>query len=421
MRILFLTSRFPYPPLRGDQVRAYHQLRVLGRQHEVTLVALARATPSSAALARIQALCRRVVVAPLGVRHIVGGLGRGMLGDRRPLQLLGYGAAGRRAVGRLLATEDFDVVHAQLLRTLGMVPANCALPLVVDFVDALSASYRRWRAVAAPWLRPVLAFEARRLARYEDAVAMRGGTIPVVVSEEERRALGRAGARTIVNPNGVDLEALAFVPDGGAPGAVVFVGNLGYAPNAEGIEWFVREAWPAVRRRVPTAALRIVGPRAGRRVIGLGRAPGVSLTGTVPDVHAMLRGAQVAIAPLRIGAGIQNKVLEAMATGTPVVATRRAVGGISVDPGTHCLLADTPTEFADAVANLLGDGTLRRRLAVAGRALVTARYSWERCVSALEAVYLDACGSRVSMARTDVDGAARSAESGSLERAIRIQ
>jgi glycosyltransferase involved in cell wall biosynthesis len=302
-----------------------------------------------------------------------------------------------------------------------MLPAGCALPLVVDLVDALSASYRRWRAVAAPWLWPVLAFEARRLARYEDAVAMRGGTISVVVSEEERRALGRAGARTIVNPNGVDLDALAFAPEGGAPGAVVFVGNLGYAPNADGIAWFVREVWPAVRRRVPTATLRIVGPRAGRRVVALGRAPGVSLTGIVPDVHAMLRGAEVAIAPLRVGAGIQNKVLEAMATGTPVVATRRAVGGIPVEPGTHCLVADTPGEFAAAVASLLGDARLRQRLSVAGRALVTARYAWERCVRALEAVYLDACGARLSMARTDVDGAAAAAEPGSLERATRIQ
>jgi glycosyltransferase involved in cell wall biosynthesis len=253
-------------------------------------------------------------------------------------------------------------------------------------VDALSVSYGRRVAIESPWRRPALAFEVRRLARYEERL-LRSEARCLVVSEADRRLLGSAGGRASVNPNGVDLAAFPFMPDQGTSGRIVFVGNLGYSPNSDAALWFATEVLPGVRTRVPESELVIVGPRAPRRVLNLAARPGVVVAGIVPDVHDALIAARVAIAPLRAGAGIQNKVLEAMAAGVPVVGTSLAVGGIDVVPGTHCLVADDPAGFAEAVASLLTQAELRHRIASAARDLVVARYTWERSVADLETIY----------------------------------
>lgn len=386
MRVLFLTSRFPYPPLRGDQVRAYHQIRILARRHEITLVTVARRLPTSEARRRLESLCHRVVVQPLTAWQAARGLARLLGGDARPIQTLLYLQAGAARVAELLAGQRFDVIHAQLVRTADWVPAAERVPLVVDLVDTLSASYLGQAAVAPRWWRPALALEAERLRRYEAGV-LGSPAGCVVVSEAERRALGPLGHRAIVNPNGVQLEVFPFRPGQGLGRRIVFVGNLGYGPNADAIRWFVRAVFPRVRSRTPDAELHIVGPRASRAIRRLGAMPGVIVRGVVPDVHAALIGARVAVAPLRSGAGIQNKVLEAMAAGTPVVATGRAVRGIAVRAGEHCLVADTALEMAEAVHTVLTRPDRGLRLATAGRALVSEQYAWERSVAALEGVY----------------------------------
>jgi sugar transferase (PEP-CTERM/EpsH1 system associated) len=385
LRILFLTSRFPYPPLRGDQVRAYHQIRVLSRRHDVTLLAASASTPTPEARMRLASLCREVIVEPLTAVGAARGLGRLMLGDPRPVQTLLYAAAGGR-VGAALVAGDFDLVHAQLVRAASWVPRGCAVPLVFDLVDTLSASYRR-RALQVPaWRRWALALEAERLARFESALLRRASRC-LVVSDAEREALGLEGERAGVNPNGIDLETFPFAAMRESSARIVFVGNLGYAPNAEGIAWFAREVLPVLRRRVSAAELLIVGPRASRAVRRLARNPGVQLVGVVPDVHAALANARVAVAPLHSGGGIQNKVLEAMAAGTPVVATSRAIAGIAARAGEHCLVADDARGFAAETERLLRDDGLRSRIATAARALVVDRYTWEHSVAGLEEVY----------------------------------
>jgi sugar transferase (PEP-CTERM/EpsH1 system associated) len=396
VRILFLASRFPYPPLRGDQVRAYHQIRLLARRHQVTLVAVARTPPAPEARAHMQRFCHRLVVEPLTAWQAVRGLGPLLGGDPRPLQVLLYRRTARAAVARLVAAGAADVIHVQLVRPAGLVPAGCHVPVVVDLVDVLSSSYGSQARIGPGWKRPLLRFEARRLLRYERGLVA-AGTPCVVVSERERERLGVAGGFVAVNPNGVDLEAFPFTPGEGRAGHVVFVGNLGYPPNADAIVWFASAVWPLVRAAVPAARLSVVGPRAPARVRALARrAEGIEVTGAVPDVHARLRAAEVAVAPLRAGGGVQNKVLEAMASGTPVVATPTAVAGLTVEPDEHCLVADAAPDFARLVCLLLEQRGIASRLAHAARARVAERYSWDESVRGLERVYHGACANPVA-------------------------
>jgi glycosyltransferase involved in cell wall biosynthesis len=276
-------------------------------------------------------------------------------------------------------------VHAQLLRGLADIDSG-ARPVVVDLIEALSATTARRAAVEGGLAAPLLALEAARLGRAETALVARGGPC-LVVSARERAALGGA-ANVRVVPNGVDAAAFPFRPDGRPAARLVFAGNLGYFPNVDAAEWLARDVLPRVRAAVPAAELRLVGARPARRVRALVDLPGVSLAAAVPDVATELAAASVAVIPLRAGSGLQNKVLEALATGTPVVATPRATDGLDVRGGEHLLVAEDAAGLADATVALLRDAERARALARAGRELVERRYRWEDSAAGVEAAWM---------------------------------
>ena len=389
MKVLFLVTRFPVPAWRGDQLRAYHHLRLLAPRHEITCVALVARQPPAEARAEIQALGVRVEVVRLGLGDAVASLARVLRGDRRPLQVLLYsGRAARARVTRLMAGSD--VVHAQLLRALAHLPGARPPAAVVDLIDALSTNFARRAASERAFLTPAVAWEAARLGRCETEL-VRSGRPCLVVAESERAALGGHGSIRVV-PNGVEGGAFPYVEDGRPPARLVFGGNLGYFPNVDAAGWLARDILSRVRTSVPAAELRLVGARPARAVRQLATMPGVSLAASVPAMAPELAASTVAIIPLRAGSGLQNKVLEAMAVGTPVVATSRAVAALDVRPGEHVLVADDAAGLAEAVVTLLGDPELRRRLARAARALVERRYRWEDSAAGVEAAWHAAVG-----------------------------
>lgn len=382
MRVLFLVTRFPVPPRRGDQVRAYHHLRLLARRHDITCGALVLRPPNAAERAEVEALGVRVEVVTLGVLGAGPALARALLGDRRPLQVLFFARRAARARVAALAA-GVEVVHAQLVRTAGYLPPG--RPAVVDLIDALSVNLARRAERDHGAMRALLSWEAARLARLE-AELVRGGRPCLVVSETERAALGSSPDVRVV-PNGVDGTAFGYREDGRPPARLVFGGNLGYFPNVDAVGWLAHDILPRVRAAVPDAQLRLVGARPARAVRALSGRPGVSLAAEVPAMAPELAAATVAVIPLRAGSGLQNKVLEAMAVGTPVVATTRALAGLSVRSGEHLLVADDPEALAAAVVSLLRDPARGRALARAARALVEQRYRWEDSAAGVEAAW----------------------------------
>jgi glycosyltransferase involved in cell wall biosynthesis len=295
----------------------------------------------------------------------------------------------QRALRRALEGRAFDLVHAQLARMapyLDDVPA----PRFVDLVDALSLSTaRRSRHHRGP-LRWLTALEAERLRRYERGLCTAVEGV-CVASPVDRDAIG-AGERLGVVPNGVDLGRLPYERGGRDPATVVFTGNMGYFPNVNAVRWFVPRVWPLVRRQVPAARLDIVGARptpAVRRLASASEA--VRVLGFVEDVRPHLRAATVSVAPMQAGAGQQFKVLEAMASGTPVVATPLAAAGLEAGDADGLLVANEPEDFARRVAGLLLDPVQADRQAARARRLVEERYTWERSTARLEELHEAAC------------------------------
>jgi sugar transferase (PEP-CTERM/EpsH1 system associated) len=385
LRILFLTGRFPWPLLRGDQLRAYHQLRLLAPRHRLTLVCFRDAPVPPAGLAAVSAFCERVVTVPLGRAAMATGLARGAFSPL-PFQVSLYRHPRmRRALLDVVAGGGFDLVHAQLAR---MAPYVLDLPVrrFVDLVDALSLSTRRRSLQHRGPLRWLTRLEAGRLLRYERRIcaAVDGAS---VVSGVDRDAIGET-ARLGVVPNGVDLGQLPFGRAGRDPATVVLTGNMGYFSNVNAACWFAERVHPLVRRSVPAARFVVVGARPAARVLRLARAdPSVSVLGFVDDLGPHLRAATVAVAPMQAGAGQQFKVLEAMAAGTPVVATPVAAEALDVGGEDALLVAGTPEAFAEAVVGLMRDAGRADRVAAGARRFVERRYTWERSTAHLEALH----------------------------------
>lgn len=387
MRVLFLTTRLPVPPRRGDQVRAFHQLRLLAPRHRITLVLLALRPPARRDLLATQALGVEVAVHPVG-RGLPCALTRG-LRDPRPLQVLLYlRSRVVKALAARYAGEHVDVVHAQLVRTAPYVAALRA-PAVVDLIDALSLTFERRAALGTWGLRPLARLEAHRLRAFERTLVDSVATC-LVVADADRQAL--ASPRVEVVPNGVDAEVFAFREDGRRTAEIVFAGNLGYFPNVDAAERLVCDILPRVRERIPAARLRLVGARPNARVRRLAGRPGVEVVGPVDDMAAELWRASLAVIPIRAGSGLQNKVLEAMAAGTPVVTTPGCATAVSAVPGVHLATATEAADLASAAVSLLEQPRVGRELARAARALIEREWSWDRAAAGLERVWARAAG-----------------------------
>jgi sugar transferase (PEP-CTERM/EpsH1 system associated) len=385
VRLLFVAARFPFPPWRGDQARAFHQLRLLGRRHHVTLL-----THSSGAtaegLAALRGSCAEFVLAETRPWAALGGLVRSLVRGL-PLQVALFASPDlRRKLAALLAEERHDLVHVQLARAAAALPEHVPVPVVIDLIDALSLNLRRRAGRERGLMRWAARVEAGRLRRYERALCRRADRL-TMVSPADREVIGDF-PNLGVNPNGVDLER--FRPPDGPRDArrLVFCGNLGYFPNVEAVRFLVRDVMPRVWRAEPEARLTLVGARPARALRRLARdEPRVTLVGEVPDLQPHLASAALALAPLRSGSGQLFKVLEALACATPLVATPLALAGLDVQAERHLLVGDSPDELARAAVRLLRDPALGARLGAAGRAYVEARHSWERTVGDLEALY----------------------------------
>ena len=395
MKLLVLLSRFPYPLDKGDKLRAYHQLRYLaGRGHEVCLLALSDEPVPTEALAAVRPLCRG------GLHlHRLGRLGRGrglaraLATAGRPLQVgYFYEAPAQRLVDKLLAEFQPEHVYCQLIRMAEYLrPHAGRIPLTLDYMDVFSAGMARRAATAPAWQRPVLALEARRLAAYE-AAAWGWFRHHTIISNQDRQLIQHPKSEVItIVPNGIDFAYFQPQPAVAKTHDLLFCGNMGYHPNVDAACWLAEEILPLVQRRHPGASLLVAGTTPSPKVLALARRPGVAVSGWLPDIRPAYAGARVFVAPMRVGTGLQNKLLEAMAMQLPCVTTPLAHNALGGTPGQHLLVADSAPALADALADLLDDPAGAARLAAAGRTFVAETYDWATATVRLENLFLDNC------------------------------
>lgn len=381
--MLFLAHRVPYPPNRGDRIRSFHLLSYLAERADVSLAYLADRPPPEETNRVLAGLCRRVAAEslhPTRWLHAAGSLAAG----RTATEGLFRSGRLRRTLRQWTAETRFDVVvvfcssMAQYLD----LPGLAGVPVVVDLVDVDSEKWFHYARESHGPGRLLFRLEGRRLRRLEASLADRARAITVVSqAEADLYRRFRPAENVYAVPNGVDLEYFrpAAQPEPEGTPRCVFVGALDYRANLDGLAWFCREVWPAVVAQVPGAALQIVGSNPGPATRRLAAGAGIELIGPVPDVRPYLTGA-VAVVPLRIARGIQNKVLEAMAMGRPVVASPAALEGLALQPGRDALCADAPEAWHAHLTDLLHNAPQRQRLGAAARSYVETHHHWPDCL-----------------------------------------
>jgi sugar transferase (PEP-CTERM/EpsH1 system associated) len=391
MRILFLAQRVPFPPNRGDKIATYHYVRHLARNHDVSVACLADGRADLAYVAGLAPLVRSVdAVVCSPVRRRIRALSA--LAGSRPLTVAYFDEPELRArVRNRLADERFDVALVYGSGVAQYVDSYPDLPRVIQFSDLDSLKWEQYAAACWPPRRWVYRTEARRLLAYERRLAstfVRSLVCADRECDEFRRRI--PGVPVNVVRNGVDLDRFRPAGRRREPHHLVFTGVMNYLPNVDGVTWFCREVLPRVRARVPETTFTICGSAPTPEVRALGRLPGVTVTGAVAAVEPYLARAAVAVIPVRIARGVQNKLLEAMAAGLPTVTTSAARAGVGAEEGRDLLVADDAEAFADAVVRLFEDGQLRDRMGRSARATVEANYGWDQTLGGLDDILAEA-------------------------------
>ena len=390
--LIFIAHRIPYPPDKGEKIRGFNLLKHLSRSYRIHLGCLVDEPSDMQHLPALREWCVDVAGFPIDKRlQKLRALAKVRPG--RPLMLDYYGHSGlQRWVRDSMARQHMDIVY---VFTVAMAPYVEHLRRPGVILDALDIDSEKWASYAehANWpMRAVWSREARAMLAYERKAAMRCDHMLFVSQQECDRFIELApetADRVHAVDMGVDLGR--FSPDQtfetpfDTKGPhLVFTGHMDYWPNADAVRWFAADVLPLLKSRHPTIEFDVVGANPGQDVLRLAAEPGVQVTGRVPDTRPYLAHADICVAPLRMARGIQSKVLEAMAMGRPVVASRQAFEGIRAVPGRDLLVADGAADTAARILEVL-DGTYPS-LNDAARAAMVRGYAWPATLSRLDAI-----------------------------------
>lgn len=394
MNLLFLVHRIPYPPNKGDKIRSWNELRYLAARHTVHLGCLVDQPEDWEHVDSLRPLVASLEVAPLDPRLAkLRSLGAIISGGA--LSVRYFASKKLRAyVDNVLRTQDIDAV---LLFSSPMADYvwGAGVPMVMDFCDVDSDKWRQYAERARFPMRAIYELEARRLRAYEEAILERCASAALVTQQE--RALwdelpAELRSKVHVIPNGVDLGF--FAPDALAdpprrePHAMAFTGAMDYHANVDAVRYFADEILPRVRATFADAMFYIVGSRPTAEVQALASRPGIVVTGFVDDIRSYYARSSLSVVPLRIARGIQNKVLEAMAMGRPVLASRPAFEGLGAEQGREICVAGDADDFAAQTIALLNDSERAEALGQAGRGFVEREYVWDGNMRKLEELLL---------------------------------
>lgn len=392
--ILFLAHRIPYPPDKGDKIRSWNILKHIAARADVHLGAFVDDPADMAHAEKLRSVCKSVKLIPIEksdrIRRALSGWQRNM-----PLSVAIYeDTAMRRWVWDRVKNGDIDriFVFSSQMAPYALGHTSQGRRIIMDFVDIDSDKFTQY-ARDSKWPKSWLyAREARLLGAFEKQIA-RHVDVSLFVSDAEtalfRRLAGSYAHAVETLHNGVDLDYFSpsarFAPvvlQGGP--VLVFTGAMDYRPNVDAVCWFADKILPRVRQTCPDASFYIVGGNPADAVKALSNRAGVTVTGRVDDVRPYVAGADIAVAPVRIARGVQNKILEAMAMARPVVATAAAFSGIDAEPGRDLLVRDDEPAFAAGVVDVASNADLAAGLASNARRCVEQRYAWPSQLARLD-------------------------------------
>ncbi len=389
MKILMLTPYLPYPILSGGQIRTYNLLKNLSHHHQITLFALIKDDQEKHYIRKLKPFCQSVQVFkrtknPWAPRNIL------LAGFTRYPFLVTRNLP--RAMKSAIKTElknGYDLIHAETFYMMPNIPRTSVPVLLVEqTIEYLG--YQFYAKASPHWfLKPLLYADIFKIKYWEKHFWAKA-THLVTMSEEDKKFIAKEidQSKIDVVANGVDIEKFSAVNKNLPPEpTILFVGTFKWLPNIDAVEFLVREVWPGVKATIPTAKLWIVGHSPTATVRDFGHLPDITVSSNIKDITDAYKAAHMLLAPIRSGKGTRYKILEAMATNTPVVTTKLGAEGLRVTPGQHLLIGNTAKELTDLTVKLLSDRQLQSQLAQHARINVAKYYNWKTISEDLDKLY----------------------------------
>lgn len=386
MKLFVLVSRFPYPLEKGDKLRAFYQLKEFHATHEVHLCCIAHKSPSQEDIEVVKEICSELSI--IRISKFMAYLNVFFqFFTGKPFQV-GYfkNAWSLKQVKNQINKFNPDHIYCQLIRTAEYVKELHLYPKTIDYMDALGKGMIRRSKISKGIRRWAFREEGRRLLQYENRV-FDYFNHHTIISEQDKNLIPHPNNKSIdVIENGISEEFFEIPTNPSKEFELVFVGNLNYPPNISCAKFIITEILPLLKEEYPKLKVLLSGATPHPSLVKLAENPNVELTGWVNDIRDSYQRGQIFIAPLFIGTGLQNKLLEAMAQELPVITTELANNALKAEDGKEILIGKTAEDFSNHVKELMRQPEKRKLLSKAGKSYVAENFSWPKSVDKINAI-----------------------------------
>lgn len=387
MKLFVILSRFPFPLEKGDKLRAYHQIAELSKKHEIILCCLSDKKVKQEWKEEIRGMCSQLYVFELSKPLIYWNTVKQFF-STKPYQV-GYFYQNqiRRKVDHIIKKEKPDHIYSQLIRTSEYVKNHLEIPKTLDYMDALGKGMMRRAAVSKGIRKKLFTIEGKRLSAYENRI-FDYFNHHTIISEQDRKFINHPENHKIeVIENGISDDFFHYDKQVDKEYDLVFTGNMNYPPNVACSEYIVNEVLPILQNENPDIRLLLSGANPSEKILELSKKQGVTVTGWVDDIRDSYAKGKIFIAPLIIGTGLQNKLLEAMAMGLPCITTNLANNALKAVDGESILLAEKAEAFKSHVLSLLQNPDQYEQLSRNGKKFVAGHFNWKNSVDKLEKLF----------------------------------
>lgn len=390
MKILMLTPYLPYPLLSGGQIRTYNLLKKLSHKHQITLFALIKNEDEKQYVKELEKYCHKVRVfkrseKPFTLKNIF----KTIFSSFPFLVIRNQAESSLEAVKKEIAKENYDLIHAETFYMMPHIPA-CQIPIILVEQTIEYLGYESYAKKAPFFLRPLLNIDVKKIHHWEKHYWQKAKRL-IVMSEEDRQFIGKELNKEKIDvvANGVDTKWFAQKPRSlSQRPTILSVGTFKWLPNIEAVDFLVEKIWPLIKQKVANAQLLIVGNAPTNKVIAYGKNdPQITVAGRIEDIRDAFQSAHVLLAPVFSGKGTRYKILEAMASGTPVIASKIAVEGLNIRDGQDVLTSNDAQTLADLTVQVLSDKNLWQTLSANGKKFVGQHYDWELISQELDKIY----------------------------------
>jgi glycosyltransferase involved in cell wall biosynthesis len=391
MKILMLTPYLPFPLLSGGQIRTYNLLKNLKSKHKITLFAYIRKESERKYIKELEKYCHKVRVFKRRPAWDVQNILYAGFSSYPFLVSIYRSNHFAEEIAKELKQGDYDLIHAETFYMMPNIPKT-DIPTILAEQTIEYDAYQQFTKNTKIWFaKPFMFLDVFKIKNWETYYWKNASRL-ITMSEGDKQAIQNQLQQKLpidVVANGVDTDFFVKTNKNNLPKdpTVLFVGTFKWLPNIDAVEFLVEKVWPHVIKSLPQAKLLIVGFSPNNKILDYGKDPSITVRGDVKDIRDAYSQAHALLAPIRSGKGTRYKILEAMATSTPIVATNLAVEGIGIKNGTHALMADKPEELAKLTVKVLSNPALHQKLAQNSYKLVTQNFNWKAISKDLDRVY----------------------------------